>query len=384
MMKSNSPEHVYIHIPFCTNKCYYCDFNIFVWQGDDWVNKYLDALECEMMLWVKKTPPQRLKTVYIGGGTPSLLNESQLEHLLALIGKYFPIDENSYEMTLEVNPGTLTSEKARILKEGGVNRLSIGVQTFNDELLKKIGRKHTGAEAIHVVEMAREAGFTNLSLDLIYGLPEQSLADLKRSLDIIDALQIEHLSVYNLKVEENTLFGLWLRQNRLPLPSEELEVEMYNYLIDRLAAIGLEQYEISNFARQGYESKHNMAYWLTRSYYGIGAGAHGYIDQERYENIGPIRPYMKATQEGLPILQKTSVSRDEQIEEMLFLGLRLNKGISFEKFHSMWGLSLHQRYGDEIEQLVQQGLLEADHEGIRLTRSGRLLSNEVFMRFLKD
>lgn len=380
-----SPEHLYVHIPFCSNKCFYCDFNIFVWQGDDWVWNYLDALERELKWRTEQHPVATLKTIYIGGGTPSILNPEQLERLFQLLETYFPRRSNDYEMTLEVNPGTLTGDKCAVMQHYGVNRLSIGVQSFDDRLLRQIGRQHSADDARRVVQLAREYGFDNLTLDLMFGLPNQSMADFKASLDVIKSLHIEHVSAYNLRIEEQTLFHLWQKQNRIQLPPEELEVEMYDSLIDSLADVGLAQYEISNFARKGRESQHNLAYWLNRSYYGVGAGAHGYIDQIRYENIGPIRPYMKAVEIGLPIEDQHQVSDQERMEEMLFLGLRLNEGITFQRFAGEWGPNtLDQIYGKEIDQLVQIGLLEMDTIGIRLTPRGRLLSNEVFARFLQE
>lgn len=380
-----APKHVYVHIPFCSKKCFYCDFNVFVWQGDSWVEEYLDALEQEMKMRTKVTPPEEVDTIYIGGGTPTVLQPAQLERLLVMLGTYFPNRSSTYEMTIEINPGTLTEDKCTVLKRYGVNRLSIGVQSFRDQLLEKIGRQHTAAEAIHCVQMARQFGFDNISIDLMFGLPEQSMEDVKDSLEVVQTLPIEHISVYNLRVEEQTIFHLWQQQKRLQLPPEDVEVDMYHFIIATLEEMGFKQYEISNFAHPGKESKHNLAYWLNREYYGIGAGAHGYIGQIRYENVGPVRKYVKAVEQGLPVYDEHPVSDRERMEEMLFLGLRLNEGISFERFNQEWGEGALQRiYHKEIDQLVQLGLLEQDEIGIRLTPQGRLLGNEVFARFLLD
>lgn len=380
-----APEHLYVHIPFCSKKCYYCDFNVFVWQGDDWVGQYLDALEREIVWRVDQHPLQQLKTIYFGGGTPSLLNTEQLERMFKMLEHYFPSRHSHFEMTLEVNPGTLTAEKCAVLRHYGVNRLSIGVQSFNDRLLQQIGRQHSADDAKRIVQLARTHGFNNITLDLMFGLPDQSMDDFKESLAAIEQLDIEHISAYNLRIEEQTLFHLWQKQNRIQLPPEDLEVEMYDYLIDALGQMGLFQYEISNFARPGRESQHNLAYWLNRNYYGLGAGAHGYIDRVRYENIGPLRPYMRAVEAGLPLEEQHTVSDRERMEEMLFLGLRLNDGISYKRFAEEWApQTLQELYGKEIQELVQLDLLEADEVGIRLTARGRLLSNEVFARFLRD
>lgn len=382
---SQAPKHVYVHIPFCSRKCFYCDFNVFVWQGDSWVEQYLDALEQEMKLRIEVNPPQMVDTIYIGGGTPTILTPKQLERLLAMLQTYFPNRSNQYEMTMEVNPGTLTAEKCEVLLRYGVNRLSIGVQSFNNQLLTKIGRQHTVEEALNCIQMARRQGFENISIDLIYGLPEQSMEDVKKDLEIVRSLHIEHLSAYNLRVEEQTIFYLWQQQQRLKLPPEDLEVDMYHYIIHTLEEMGIKQYEISNFARTGHESKHNLAYWLNREYYGIGAGAHGYIERVRYENVGPLRKYMKSVQAGLPIFEQHHVTDQERMEEMLFLGLRLNEGIRYQRFDQEWGEgSLQRIYHKEIADLVHLGLLEQDEIGIRLAPQGRLLSNEVFTRFLRD
>lgn len=382
-----APKHVYVHIPFCSNKCYYCDFNIFVWQGDEWVTQYLDALERELMLRVQVTPPNDIHTIYIGGGTPSILSPAQMDRLFATLARYFPNRSKHYEMTVEVNPGTLTADKCIVMRDYGVNRLSIGVQSFTNRLLRQIGRQHTAEDAIDAVQLARKHHFDNISLDLIYGLPEQSMTDFKASLTMVQELDVDHLSSYNLRIEEKTIFHLWQQQQRIQLPAEDLEVEMYHTMIDTLASIGLEHYEISNFARRGKQSRHNLAYWLNREYYGIGAGAHGYIQRTRYENIGPIKRYMKATTQQLPVLEQHLVKTQERIEEMLFLGLRLNEGVTYARFGEEIGggkQDLMNMYAKEIEQLVQLRLLEADEIGIRLTPQGRLLSNEVFARFLLD
>lgn len=382
-----APQHLYVHIPFCSNKCYYCDFNIFVWQGDEWVDDYLIALAAEIEQRVALEPPIALQTIYIGGGTPSLLNEQQLERLFVMLERYFPQRSATLEFSFEVNPGTLTARKCEVLRRYGVNRLSIGVQAFDDRLLRSIGRQHTVADAQQAIDLARRFGFNNVSIDLMFGLPEQSMTDFIHSLESVHDLHVEHVSAYNLRVEEATLFGLWQRQNRLHLPPEDLEVEMYETMIATLAKYGLQQYEISNFAKAGYESRHNLAYWLNRHYYGIGAGAHGYRAGLRYENIGPLRPYMRAARERLPIAEQHTVTKQQQLEELFFLGLRLNEGVTFTRIEQELQLDpqkIRHIYGDALHTLTAIGLLLVDDERIRLTPKGRLLSNEVFASFLLD
>lgn len=382
MEKKHQARHAYIHIPFCAHKCYYCDFAIFVWQGDHWVDVYLDALEEELNFILQGEKPV-MDTIYIGGGTPSLLNERELQRLLRMVGEHFSFAEE-IEFSLEANPGSLTPSKLTLLREGGVNRLSIGVQTFQDHLLQRIGRDHHGKEALHAIEIAHQAGFTNLSIDLMYGLPDQTMNDIEEDLKIISQLPLQHLSAYNLIVEERTRFGIDWKKGRLQLPDEELESHMYEWITDRLQELGFLQYELSNFAIPGFQSRHNLAYWLNHSFYGFGAGAWGYLDHMRYENIAALKPYIRQAKEGKMRKQEIPVSEKEEMEEMMFLGLRLMEGISNRRFKERWGLSLDEVYGEEIKQLIQKGLLERYSDGIRLTREGRFLSNEVFVSFLKE
>lgn len=379
-----SPKHVYIHIPFCAQKCFYCDFAVFVWQGEDWVDQYLGALEHEISRVLDHQPLPRVETIYIGGGTPSLLNESQLERLFSLLARYFPIRTPNHEISLETNPGTLTPSKLEIIKAGGVNRISIGVQTFHDAILKRIGRNHTAKEAIHAVYMVEKAGFNNINIDLMYGLPGQEMDHLLSDLDQVSQLPLTHLSAYNLKVEENTHFGRWQREGSLLLPGEELEAEMYERIIEKLSSIGLEQYELSNFARPGFRSQHNLGYWLNHRFYGFGAGAWGYLGRERYGNMRALIPYIRHSIKGLPREEILPVTEQEEMEEMMFLGLRLTEGISDSRFRERWNVSMNQIYGVQIEELTNKGLLEKKEDRIRLTPMGRFLSNEVFVAFLQE
>lgn len=376
------PRHVYLHIPFCAHKCSYCDFTVFVWQGKEWVDRYLTALESEID-YALEGERAAIDTLFIGGGTPSLLKEKELERLFRILHAHFSLNEGA-EFSLEANPGRLTQEKLRMIKDSGVNRLSIGVQTFEDRLLRRIGRDHLAVDALHAVDLASLAGFTNLSIDLMYGLPGQGLEDVKRDLQIVSRLPLTHLSAYNLIVEDRTRFGIEARKGILPLPDEETEVAMYDALTDELDRIGLKQYEISNFARPGFQSRHNRGYWLNHSYYGFGAGASGYVNRIRYENIAAVKPYIARAMKGTARQMQSLVSEKEEMEEMMFLGLRLMEGVSSQRFRERWGISLEQAYGDAIERLTKKGLLERDEAGIRLTRKGRFISNEVFSAFLRE
>ncbi|MFO7247901.1 MAG: radical SAM family heme chaperone HemW [Bacillota bacterium] len=377
------PTALYVHVPFCRRKCHYCDFAVFVAQGDELIERYLDALERELALTLGHRRP-RLATVYVGGGTPTLLSARQLERLLTLLHRHADLTA-CVEMTVEANPETVDEEKLRVLAAGGVTRLSFGVQAFQDHLLASIGRTHTAADAVRAVRLARRAGWDNLSIDLMIGLPGQTLADVRASLEAAFALELPHLSAYSLKVEEQTLFyRKWVR-GQLCLPPEEEEVAMYLTVLEETDKRGLRQYEISNFARPGYASVHNQVYWRNEPYYGVGVGAHGYAGGVRYANVGTLHRYLKAVAErGLPRAEAHVVTPREAMEETMFLGLRLTEGVSHARFLRRHGVTMDAVFGPVIAELVEKGLLERDARGVRLTRDGLLLGNEVFARFLLD
>lgn len=283
------PQSVYIHIPFCTNKCYYCDFNSFVTNNPQLVWDYLDALQKEMEITFARQPLDMVKTIFVGGGTPTFLNHEQMRHFLEMVqthlGKYVTSD---LEFTMEANPGTTDREKLALMHSLGVNRLSFGVQSFSNELLKRLGRIHDTDDVYRSIDNALAIGFTNLSIDLMFGLPDQTEEIFRETLDRALQLPTTHFSAYSLKVEENTLFHTLYQKDQLPLPTEDTELNMYLLLIEQMERQGYPQYEISNFAKPEYESRHNKTYWLNNEYYGLGAGAHGYVDQERHVNAGPL------------------------------------------------------------------------------------------------
>lgn len=380
-MLLEQPRSVYIHIPFCTNKCYYCDFNSYVLKGQP-VEDYLDALEREMQMTVRMTPPGPVDTIFIGGGTPTVLLPHQMERLLCMIGEYFPFAPLETEVTIEANPGTTDLQKLQAMKAGGVNRLSFGVQSFSNELLKTIGRIHTTEEVYNSLDNANKAGFDNISIDLMFGLPNQTEAVLNASLDEALRFDLSHYSIYSLKVEENTLFHTMYEKDQLPLPEEEEEYRMYMLVMDRLQAAGYAQYEISNFARPGKESRHNSAYWLNNSYYGLGAGAHGYVQRHRHVNVKSVQPYIDATRTQLPRLEQFAVSAEEAMEDFMMVGLRLLSGVRRVDFRSQFGKQLEDVFGDPLRKLTGLGLLEENAEGYCLTKQGVLYGNEVFGSFV--
>lgn len=374
-------EAVYIHIPFCTNKCFYCDFNSYVLKGQP-VGDYLEALEREMAATVERFPPQTIETVFVGGGTPTVLLPDQMERFIGLVDTYFPYRSNRFEFTMEANPGTTDTEKLAVMKAGGVNRLSFGVQTFDDVLLKRIGRIHTVDEVYQSIENAQKLQFDNLSIDLMLGLPKQTLEHVETSLNAALALNLQHYSIYSLKVEENTLFHDLFERNELPLPEEEEELQMYMLTMKKLGANGYRQYEISNFAKPGFESRHNMMYWRNRSYYGLGAGAHGYMEGLRHVNVKGIQPYIDSSRSGLPRMESNAVSREEAMEDFMMVGLRLLDGVRAEDFVSQFAVGMDDVFGSIISRLEKKGLLTVDKGNVRLSERGIVLGNEVFGEFI--
>jgi len=376
-----TPQAVYVHIPFCTNKCFYCDFNSYVLKGQP-VNDYLDALEREMELTVKDVPPGVIRTIFVGGGTPTVLTPEQMERFLRSVRAFFPHLADDYEFTMEANPGTTDLEKLHAMREGGVNRISFGAQSFDEQLLQRIGRIHQVSDVYRSIENARNAGFTNLSIDLMFGLPNQTIQQMSDTLDRALELKLPHHSLYSLIVEENTLFHTLYERGELPLPKEEDEIRMFTMIMERMRSAGYEHYEISNFAKPGYESKHNTVYWKNESYYGLGAGAHGYVRGVRHANIRGVQPYIDATRSGLPVLERSEVSLTEAMENFMMVGLRLLRGIRSEDFRAQFGKELDEVFGSVIERLVGQGLLDRTEAGVRLSEQGVYLGNEVFGAFL--
>ncbi|MCZ8511148.1 radical SAM family heme chaperone HemW [Paenibacillus filicis] len=379
--RTETPAAVYIHIPFCTNKCHYCDFNSYVLKGQP-VMDYLDALEREMERTAREVPPGTVETIFVGGGTPTVLLPDQMESFLKRVKTYFPNVAEDYEFTMEANPGTTDLEKLQAMKEGGVNRISFGVQSFDNGLLERIGRIHNTDDVYRSLENARKAGFANMSIDLMFGLPEQTVEVMGRTLDEALALGLPHYSIYSLKVEENTLFHTLYQKGELPLPEEDDEVEMFLLIMNRLQSAGYGQYEISNFAKPGFGSRHNAMYWRNRSYYGIGAGAHGYVHGWRHVNIKGVQPYIDATKSGFPHLERHEITAEEAMEDFMMVGLRMREGVKQADFEAQFGRGWDAVFGSVLSKLTGQGLLEPTAEGYRLTDRGVLLGNEVFGQFL--
>ena len=372
------PTSAYVHIPFCTQICYYCDFSK-VFIKNQPVDSYLEHLIEEYDSYDIK----KLRTLYIGGGTPTALSAPQLAFLLEKLTDKLDL---SYleELTIEANPGDLDQEKIAVLKESPVNRVSLGVQTFNDRMLKQIGRSHLEKDIYENIANLKKAGFDNISIDLIYALPKQTMEDVKINVAKAIALDIPHMSLYSLILENHTVFMNRMRRGKLPLPKEDLEAEMFEYIIAELEKAGFEHYEISNFSKPGFESRHNLMYWDNAEYYGIGAGASGYVDGVRYKNHGPIRHYMQAVEAGNTRVQEEVLTLKEKMEEEMFLGLRKKSGVSKKRFEEKFGLSFEDQYGAVVSELTEQGLLVPDKDIVRMTKKGLFLGDTVAEKFILE
>ena len=361
---------IYIHVPFCERKCNYCAFNSKV-GGASERSAYVEALIREINL---RADDSTVETIYIGGGTPTTLKLAELEKILCAVRKAFNVDERA-ELTIEANPGTVDGNYLHGLKSLGFNRLSLGVQSFDDGLLKTLGRIHDSRAAIETVEHAK-IFFGNVSVDLMYGLPNQTLEHLRRDLERVKALDVEHVSIYGLEIEEGTKF--FELKNQLALPDEDTCADMYDLITQTLPRFGYRRYEVSNFARKGFESRHNVGYWTGKSYHGFGAGAHSFDGALRTSNVRDVATYIKGSK---PIVEEV-VTRQAAMEEFCFLGLRMTVGISAQTFHKKFGASIFDVFGAVIAENHQRGLLEVDGDRIYLTTRGLALGNEVFADFL--
>jgi oxygen-independent coproporphyrinogen-3 oxidase len=324
-----------------------------------------------------------MDSIYLGGGTPSLLSPSQLERIFDAVHMRFSVTSTA-EVTMEMNPGTVTPEKLRAYKAAGVNRASFGAQTFDDRELAKLGRIHTADDVRTTIEMLHQSGFDNVSFDLIAGLPGQTMDDWKRNLDEAIKLRPEHLSLYLLEVHEGTPLAEHIRRGIQPKPDEDLAAEMYELMVERTASAGYKQYEISNFSQPGFESRHNTKYWTCEAVYGFGCSAHSYDGNRlRWSNERDASVYIDLVESGnTPIVDTTPLSENDVKSESVFLGLRLLRGVDLAEYRRRFGLDLRKENADDIARLLDAGLIDIDDDLLRLTRHGALLSNEVFSAFI--
>jgi len=368
---------VYLHIPFCKSRCSYCDFATDIYRSSDVVDRYVAALCKEIPGLVSGTPI--VNTIYFGGGTPSLLTPKQVETILEAVGTYFGVQPDS-ELTMEMNPATVTPGSLRDYKALGVNRASFGVQTFNDRALKLLARGHDANDARQTYKMLRDAGFENISFDLIAGLPGQTLRDWERNLNEAIAMSPDHLSLYLLEVHEGTPLAEQVGSGRQPTPDEDLAARMYEMMAYRLENAGFPQYEISNFAKPGFESRHNTKYWRLEPVYGYGVSAHSFDGHQRYSNERDTQKYFERI-EGFSTAEVTR-ERIDPAKEYIFLGLRLNEGVSFADYQERFNVDLISRYTDEIARMSELGLIKLEGDRLRLTAKGMLFSNDVFSEFV--
>lgn len=373
---------LYIHIPFCVRKCPYCDFTTYDLEKNA-VRAFLAALEKELRLWREQLGALRFDTVFIGGGTPTTLSASQLVRLMEAVREAFVIADDA-EVTIEANPGSVTRAGLRAMRQAGVNRISMGVQAFDDRLLQRLGRNHTVRDVYESFAAMREAGFDNINLDLMFGIPGHTLAAWEETLDEAVRLAPEHISAYSLIIEEGTPFAAAHAAGRLPLPEEEEEAEMYELLCRRLADAGYEQYEISNFAVPGRRCRHNEIYWANGRWLGVGPGAHSAWGFERFWNVGAFDEYAGRIAEGrLPVEGTEPLTADDRMDETMMLGLRLAEGVAVSAFRERFGADPTEVYAESLRRFTAEGLLEVVEGRIRLTPRGRLLGNRVFAGFLR-
>mgnify|MGYP002797702011 FL=1 len=374
---------LYIHIPFCVKKCAYCDF--LSWKGSDEEREaYVQALEKEISSYSEFAKDYRVSTVFFGGGTPSVLEGEQTERILKKIRDTFRVEKDA-EITLEMNPGTAQKEKLLLYRELGINRLSIGLQSVKNENLKLLGRIHTYGDFLDSYRMAREAGFDNISADLISSLPGQTLEEWKEELEILQETPLEHISVYQLIIEKGTEFYEKYGEHEELLPDEETSREIYLWTGKYLKEHGFEQYEISNYARPSRKSRHNLRYWKRKDYLGLGLGAASMVHNIRMSNTRDWEKYIEGSQNPKRLREEVEfLEEPRQMEEFMFLGLRKTEGVSRKEFRRTFGRELDMVYEKALEKHLENGMLEASKDRIRLSQAGILVSNQVLSDFIFD
>ncbi|WP_245577962.1 radical SAM family heme chaperone HemW [Alicyclobacillus herbarius] len=369
---------LYIHIPFCGSRCFYCDFTTYV-APPAVREAYVDALAVELGLLAEHVPAP-LKTIFFGGGTPTLLTTAQWDRLLNDLRRRLPVAEDA-EITVEANPGTVDLEKLRLLHSHGVNRISFGAQTLNDRLLLAIGRLHDANAVLESIDLAQRSGFRRINVDLMFGLPDQSIKDVEEALTTLTALGIEHLSAYWLKVESGTPFADWLDKGLLNLPGEDQEAEMYDFVRAFLTERGYVHYEVSNFAKPGAWAQH--VYWRNHPYLAAGVGAHGYVDGVRYENVKSLADYGRALGDGRrPVKETMVVSAEEAAEDTMMLGLRLAEGVADARFQREHGCTIMDAFGPIVERLLDWQMVRWRDGALQLTESAWPVANVVFEPFV--
>lgn len=372
------PLAIYIHVPFCARKCAYCDFASFAGREDAWED-YFAALHAEMDAWADRLRAYEARSVFFGGGTPSLVPAEYISGALDQLRQLLPFAPDC-EITLEANPGTLTADKLEAYRRAGVNRLSIGVQSFDAELLRSLGRIHTPEQAVAAVRMAADAGFTNLSIDLMYALPGQSMAQWSESLAQAVSLPVKHISAYSLIVEPGTEMERRVECGEAHIPDDDLVNEMQRMAVHRLAEHGLARYEISNFAVPGYESRHNLTYWQDGDYLGLGSAAHSLLENERFSNPPELERYLS----GKRMCERTARSLRDHREEVLMLSTRTLRGLDLARWQAEFGEDFEETHARQLRKLESYGLIEIEGGFLRLTPVGLELQDSVVLELMDD
>lgn len=374
---------LYIHVPFCAQKCNYCDFNSYKIEEKNQKKEYLISIKKEMELYKEDFKNKEFTSIFLGGGTPSILNSEELTILVNNIYENFNINKDA-EITMECNPGTLNKEKLETIKSLGINRLSMGLQVTQNHHLKYIGRIHTYEQFEKNYKDAIDIGINNINVDLMYSLPNQSFDEWKETLDKIIKLNPPHISAYSLILEEGTKFYDMYMNKEFELNDEETDINIYKYTIDTLSKNGYHQYEISNYAKEGYECKHNIVYWKCEKYLGLGPGASGYIENYRYSNICDVEEYNKCLHNNKkPIEDKNTLSKKDEMEEFIFMGLRMNEGINLDRFYEKFGVNFKQKHNNILDKLKNLNLIIEQNNNIMLTQRGKEISNTVFIEFIE-
>lgn len=379
-MKTNKIS-IYIHIPFCKSRCHYCDFCSSLLAESN-VEKYFKYLRREIKLQEDFLRDKIIDTVFIGGGTPSSVDPKFIKEIMEDLSA-FEFSKDS-EVTIESNPNSLTLEKAKTYFSSGINRISIGAQSFNEEILKKIGRIHKKDDIYGAIENARSAGFENINLDLMLALPGQKFSDIEESIREVEKLKLPHISYYSLILEEGTKLYRDHEKSPLAFPNEDEDRKMYHYVVDELEKIGLKQYEISNFAKEGYQCRHNMTYWKLRDYISFGLSASSNIGNLRYTNFYDFKDYYEALEKNKsPIVFSENLSKTDRMNEFVMMGLRLNSGVDLDEFNEKFNENFLKIYEQEIEKNLKSGLIILDDDNLKLTEKGRDLSNQVELDFFR-
>ena len=377
---------LYVHIPFCKQKCMYCDFPAYQ-NLQDYYETYIYALVQEIDLWISEHPESKerpIDTIYFGGGTPTELSIQQIKMILDKIKSTFTITDDCH-MTIESNPGEVDLRYLTKLVQLGFNRISFGVQTFDDKALTMLHRSHNGEKAKEAVYDAKEAGFADINIDLIYGLPRQSLDDIKRNLTIVEELPINHISTYGLQVEVGTYLYHLVQKNLISIPSESIDEAMYDTMMEGLKELGFERYEISNFSKDNSYSRHNLKYWHYVDYLGFGAGAHSFYNGVRRSNNRNVMPYIQSVDRYvMPTIDTETITLERAQEDFCFLALRTKWGLDEQKFEDTFGVSVYDLFGTTLEDLVSKGLLEYQDGSYHLTAKGAKHGNYVFSQFIRE